>query len=63
MDIGTLETVFLFFYDNRTEYHYFGKIKEKITGIKLTDLELQAVIQKLVKDGYLIEEEHIKTKT
>ncbi len=61
MDIKDLETVLLFFYDNRNKYHYFNDITPNFKEYSLTDLEIQAAIQKLVKDGYIIEEEHLHT--
>lgn len=57
MDIKDLETVLLYFYDNRDNYHYFKDFKQTFKERSLTDLEIQAAIQKLVKDGYIIEEE------
>jgi len=61
MDIKDLETVLLHFYDNRDSYQSFDTIRQKLKEQSLSDLEIQAAIQKLVKDGYIIEEEQLHT--
>lgn len=63
MDIKDLESVLLFFYENRTSYHYFNDIKQHFKESPFTDIEIQAIIQKLVKDGNVIEEEQLQTIT
>ncbi|MCH5599429.1 hypothetical protein [Niabella ginsengisoli] len=60
MNIKDLETVFLFFYDNRANYHHFKDVKQNLREHSLTDLELLAGLEKLVKDGYIIEEEKLR---
>ena len=58
MDIKGLESALIFFYDNRDDYKSFDTIFQHLNSIKsFTKIEVQLIIQKLVKDGYIIEEE------
>lgn len=53
MDIPQIESVFLYFYSKRDWYLYFEEIQNDLNHLNLKTIELQAIIQKLVKDGYL----------
>jgi hypothetical protein len=58
MIVKDLEAALLYFYDNRDDYKPFNTIFNYLNTIKpFTKIEVQLIIQKLVKDGYIIEEE------
>ncbi|HMG84068.1 MAG TPA: hypothetical protein VK559_13595 [Ferruginibacter sp.] len=59
MDLQDLNVVLLYINEHR-EYNYFSDIKNGISNKNLADIELQLIIQKLVKDGYIIEEEQLR---
>src|ERR1043165_6353236 len=59
MGIQDLEATLLFFYNNRNDYAKYINIFDNLNALSpLTKIEVQLIIQKLVKDGYIIEEPH-----
>jgi len=58
MDIQDLESALLFFYKNRDDYKQYINVKDNFKDSLLTKIEVGLIIQKLVKDGYILEETH-----
>jgi hypothetical protein len=57
MKVEDLEITLLFFYDNREDYKWYKNISAYLNSVKpYTKIEVQLIIQKLVKDGYILEE-------
>jgi len=63
MTIEQLEMMLFYFYNDRDWYKYPDDINKHFADQKFTKPELQAMVQKLVKDGYLIEEDIKRTTT
>ncbi len=61
MTIEQLELMLFYFYNDRKWYKYPDDINSYFKNENFTKPELQAMVQKLVKDGYLIEEEIERT--
>ena len=58
MNVNDLESGLLYFYNNRNDYQYHKHIYQHLNKLNIaTSIETLLILEKLKKDGYIIEEE------